>query len=58
MVMIENVGEGSLYAAPIFKRIAEDYFLGRPYTLYPWESEFGTTATPGPTPEATGTPKK
>jgi len=57
VVMVENVGEGSVYAAPIFKRIAEDYFLGRPYTLYPWESEFGTTATPGPTPTASVTPK-
>ncbi len=56
VVMVENKGEGSEYAAPIFKRIAEDYFLGRPYTLYPWESEFGTTATATPTPAAT--PKK
>jgi penicillin-binding protein 2 len=50
VVMVENVGEGSVYAAPIFKRIAEDYFLGRPYTLYPWETGFGQTATPTPKP--------
>ena len=58
VVMVENRGEGSQFAAPIFKRIAEDYFLGRPYTLYPWEAGFGTTATPGPTPSATAAPKK
>ncbi len=49
-VLIENKGEGSEFAAPIFKRVAEIYFLGRPYTLYPWETEFGTTATPTPEP--------
>ncbi len=50
VVIIENVGEGSEYAAPIFRRIAEIYFSGRAYTLYPWETEFGGQATPTPTP--------
>ena len=50
VVMIENVGEGSQFAAPIFKRMAEIYFLGRAYSLLPWESEFtgDPTPTPGP----------
>jgi penicillin-binding protein 2 len=49
-VLVENQGEGSEFAVPIFKRVAEIYFLGRPYTLYPWETEFGQTATPTPAP--------
>jgi len=30
--------------------MVEIYFSGRPYTLYPWESEFGLPATPTPAP--------
>jgi penicillin-binding protein 2 len=49
-VVLQNRGEGSEWAAPIFRRIVEDYFFGRPETLYPWEAEIGLTATPTPLP--------
>jgi penicillin-binding protein 2 len=50
VVVLENIGEGSDFAAPIFKRIAEIYFLGRAYSLLPWETEFGETPTATPEP--------
>jgi cell division protein FtsI/penicillin-binding protein 2 len=61
-VLVENGGEGSVVAEPIFRRVLEIYFLGSPQMRYPWESQIGVVATPTPevtetaTPESTETP--
>jgi penicillin-binding protein 2 len=60
-VFVENGGEGSEVAAPIFQRVLEAYFLGRVETRYPWEARIGVLLTPEPevtaTPEVTETPQ-
>jgi penicillin-binding protein 2 len=47
-VILENQGEGSDWAAPVFQRIVETYYYGRPQTIYWFESNFGVTETPTP----------
>jgi penicillin-binding protein 2 len=50
-VLLEYQGEGSDWAAPVFRRIVESYFRGRPQALYPWEARIRVERTATPTPE-------
>jgi penicillin-binding protein 2 len=52
VVLVEYSGEGSDWAAPIFRRVMESYFFGQPYMLYPWEERIGVWKTETPTPTA------
>jgi penicillin-binding protein 2 len=49
-VLIENIGEGSDYAAPIFKAMVETYYFGAPQS-FPW---FGPVGGPLYTPTPFG----
>jgi penicillin-binding protein 2 len=56
VVIIEHVGEGSEYAAPIFKGIVQLYFYGQ-RSLFPWEALPGVWKTPTPEVAETPTPE-
>jgi penicillin-binding protein 2 len=54
VVILENAGEGSEMAAPVFKGLLQLYFFGR-RDPFPWEIQPGLWKTP--TPELTETPE-
>ena len=47
-VIVENIGEGSDYAAPIFQRVVDVYNSGTPQGLLWFESTYGVLDTPTP----------
>lgn len=47
-VIVENIGEGSEFAAPIFRRMVQVHFYGSPQSLFPWEKNYGVPKTPTP----------
>jgi len=40
-VLVENIGDGSEFSAPIFRRLMEVYFYGQPRSVFPWERRIG-----------------
>lgn len=51
VVMLEFQGEGSDWAAPVFRRIVESYFKGTPISKYWWEERIRVAKTETPEPE-------
>jgi penicillin-binding protein 2 len=46
-VIVENIGEGSDYAAPVFRWMVETYYFGAPQSI-PWFGPVGDPYTPTP----------
>ena len=47
-VLVENIGEGSDYAAPIFQRMVQVYYNGAPTSILWFEETYGVLKTPTP----------
>jgi len=47
-VIVENGGEGSEWAAPIFRRMVQVHYYGSPQSLFTWEANYGVPKTPTP----------
>jgi len=54
-VVVADSGQGSDFAAPIFRRVVEAYF-GLPYRKFDWEERIGVPRLATPTPEPGATP--
>ena len=47
-VIVENIGDGSEYGAPIFRRMIQVHYFGTPQSLFWWEASYGVPQTPTP----------
>ncbi len=57
VVVVNNQGEGATWALPIFKRVMEIYFYGKPQSIYSgFERGIGILAAPTETPTPTTSP--
>lgn len=54
-VVVANAGQGSDFAAPIFRRVVEAYY-GLPYRKFDWEETIGVPRIETPTPEPGAAP--
>ena len=47
-VIVENIGDGSEYGGPIFRRMIQVHYFGTPQSLFWWEKSYGVPKTPTP----------
>lgn len=47
-VIVESIGDGSEYGAPIFRRMIQVHYFDTPQSLFWWEANYGVPRTPTP----------